>query len=514
MDQNENNNDQINASTVYVGDLSTKTLESDLFRIFSSIGEVVKIKLRKRNEPLSSFAFVTFTNEEDADRAVKEYNNYKLNKKVIRVSYCVDDKNKKEDANLIVKNLPSTFTNENLYDTFSVFGTIISAKIATYADGKLKNYGFVQFDKKKSAKLAIKHCDGGKLDDKIIQVEVFDKEKRKRQEEVVKQEVPKKPEVKFTNCFVKNFPENMTKDDLEALLSKYGKITSLFFPLKDGTSKTKGFAFANFETHEAALKAIEELHGKQIFTLEETENSAKFEPFYIQKAQKKEEREEQLKKSFEQLSMEGQNIKRNLYITNIPNFIEKDDMFEIFSEFGSIVSLSIGNDAINEQRKYAYVCYKTSDEAFLAIEKGNEIFIDGNKLHVTYFKNKSERTKEKMMSSCNINSNVPFIYSSPIKMTPNTSFNYEMFSTFSPKESTSDSNEKLFELVLRSANTFRHQWQYLGVKTREEFAEKISSILSKKSSEEILEMEKYSRVLSDNISTSIEESRRNKAKNN
>ncbi|WUR04112.1 cytoplasmic and nuclear polyadenylate-binding protein [Vairimorpha necatrix] len=508
MDVKENIGEQnMSASTVYVGDLSPKTLESDLFRIFSTIGEVSKIRLKKRTEPLSSFAFVTFSNQEDAERAIKEYNNFRLNKKAIRVLPCIDEKSKKEEANLIVKNLPSTFTNENLFDTFSVFGSIISAKIATYADGKPKNYGFVQFDKKKSAKLAIKHCDGGKLDDKVIQVEVFDKEKRKRQEDLASKEEAVKPEPKFTNCFIKNFPEKLEKSELETILSKYGNITSLCFPFKNGTTVSKGFAFANFENHESALAAIEDLHGKQVFEPEEGPNAAKYEPFYIQKAQKKEEREEHLKKSFEQQTLEGQHIKRNLYITNIPNFIEKDDIFEIFSEFGTIISLSIGVDAINEQKKYAYVCYETSDEAFLAIEKGNEFFIDNNKLNVTYFKNKTERSKEKMMSSVSMNSTVPYIYSSPLKMSSNTSFNYDMFSNISSKENI---NDKLFDLVLRSANTFRHQWEQLGVNTREEFAKKITNILSKKSNEEILEMQTYSRILSEKISSSIEE---NKKKN-
>lgn len=508
MDQNEKNNEIF--ATIYVGDLSSKTLESDLFRIFSSIGEVVKIKLKKRIEPLSSFAFVTFANGDAADRAIKEYNNFRLNKKNIRVLPCMDEKSKREDANLIVKNLPSSFTNENLYDTFSVFGTIISAKIATYADGKPKNYGFVQFDKKKSAKMAIKHCDGGKLDNKIIQVEIFDKEKRRKQEEQALENKPVKLEPKFTNCFIKNFPESFTEKDLESLLNRYGNITSIYFPLKDGTFVSKGFAFANFESHESAQNAIQELHGKQIFPFEENSYTTKLEPFYIQKAQKKEEREEYLKRSFEQLSLEGQNIKRNLYITNIPAFIEKDDIFEIFSEFGSIVSFSIGIDAVNEQRKYAYVCYSTSDEAFIAIEKGNELFIDNNKLNVTYFKNKAERTKEKMMSSININSTVPFIYSSPLKITPNSSFNYEMFSNLSTTEV---KNKKLFDLVLKTATNFKNEWDKLDVNTDEEFAKKISNILTKKPKNEVLEMEEYNDILTNNINYIIEE-KKEKYKNN
>lgn len=508
MDQNELNNSQNLVSTIYVGDLSSKTLESDLFRIFSSIGEISKIKLKKRNEPLSSFAFVTFVKEEDSSRAVKEYNNFKLNNKVMRVTRCIDNKGKKEEANLIVKNLPSSFTNENLFNSFSMFGKIISAKIATYADGKLKNYGFVQFEKKKSAKLAIKHCDGGQLDDKIIQVEIFDKEKRKRQEELTKNEVPKKIELKFTNCFIKNFPVSMTEEKLEQILSKFGTVTSLYFPYKEGTSISKGIAFANFDTQENALKAIEELHDKHIFSKEEYEGCLNPEPFYIQKAQKKEEREEQLKKSIEQLTLEGQSVKRNLYVTNIPDFVEKNDIIDIFSEFGTIVSVCVGNDTLHEKRKYAYICYKLSSEALIAIEKGNEIFIDGNKINVTYFKNKAERTKEKIMSGGNIIPTVSYITNSPRKMIPNSSLSYDILSDYSGQENNPNYSYRLHDLVKKSANTFRHQWKYLNVYTIDEFADKITSCLSMRSKPEIEEMENFSTVLNSNIETYIEESKK------
>ena len=32
---------------------------------------------------------------------------------------------------------------------------------------------------------------------------------------------------RFTNVFVKNFPEDWTEDDLQKIFAKYGKITSL-----------------------------------------------------------------------------------------------------------------------------------------------------------------------------------------------------------------------------------------------------------------------------------------------
>ncbi|KAF9765045.1 Polyadenylate-binding protein, cytoplasmic and nuclear [Nosema granulosis] len=496
MENRDNNRKSNSASMVYVGELSSKTLDSDLFRIFSSIGEVVRIKLIKRNEPQPSFAFVTFANEGDAERAVKEYNQFNLHKKNIRVAHVFEDP--KDDANIFVKNLPANFTTKDLMDTFNMFGKIISAKIATYPCGKSKNYGFVQFEKKKSAKLAIKHCSGVKIDGCEVIVELYNQGARKRAEE---QQIST---LSFTNCFIKNFPASVTEAELKSLLEQYGTITSLFFPLKEDKKTTKGFAFANFEKPEQALSAIENLHDKYIFGEVPSETNIKPEKFYIQRAQKKQEREEELRRSFEKMSMDGHSYKRNLYITNIPKFIEEEELVNVFKEFGSIVSISIGIDAINDQKKYAYICYGTPDEAFIAIEKGNEVFIDGNKLHVAYFKNKAERMREKLSQNVGFNSTLPFIYNSSVKMSPNASYNYDL-SIYSGHDTAANLQDQLFDLVLASANTFKHQWDNLGVSSREEFTEKITKVLCTRSDDEIKKMINLDAILSQTIASTIEE---------
>ncbi|EOB12126.1 Polyadenylate-binding protein, cytoplasmic and nuclear [Nosema bombycis CQ1] len=498
MENRDNSRKSDCASTIYVGELSSKTLDSDLFRIFSSIGEVVRIKLNKRAEPQSSFAFVTFANEDDAERAVKEYNQYNLHRKNIRVAHVFDDPKKKEEANVIVKNLPPNFTTRDLIDTFNMFGKIISAKIATYPCGKSKNYGFVQFDKKKSAKLAIKHCSGVKIDGSEVIVDLYNQSARKKIED------QQAPLATFTNCFIKNFPPTITEDDLRKLLEQYGTVTSLFFPLKEDNKNTKGFAFANFETPEQAISAIENLHDKSIFEEFHNEDAVLTNRFYIQKAQKKQEREEELRKSFEQMSMNGHSFKKNLYVTNIPKFIEKEELLNIFKEFGSIISISIGIDAVNDQKKYAYICYSTPDEAFIAIEKGNEIFIDGNKLHVVYFKNKSERIREKLTHNVGFNSSLPFIYNPSVKPSPNSSHTFDQ-SVFSGHESPISLQDQLHEFVLASANTFKHQWENLGVSSPEEFADKITKVLCTHPEDEIKRMINLNIILNQSIATTIEE---------
>ena len=72
------------------------------------------------------------------------------------------------------------------------------------------------------------------------------------------------PEETFTNVYLKELPWSIqTNEDLEALISPYGRIQSACLPLDDD-QKPKGFAFCNMESHDDALNVIEALNGMVI----------------------------------------------------------------------------------------------------------------------------------------------------------------------------------------------------------------------------------------------------------
>ncbi|ADM12431.2 polyadenylate-binding protein 2 [Encephalitozoon intestinalis ATCC 50506] len=489
MEIDESKRASSDSLTIYVGDLSPKTLDSDLFRIFSNVGKVLNVKLIKRGEPVSSFAFVTFENEEEAERAIREYKHYELHNRQIRVMR--KDERPPETGNIFVKNLPENFTSKDLDDAFSMFGEITSCKVATTSHGKSKGYGFVQFKEKKAAKKVIKNfnnLNGLMLGENKIVVELYNPEMKKGEN--------KKTPTMFTNCFIKNFPVDVEEENLRELLEKYGKVTSLFFPTKED-GKPKGFAFANFESHECALNAIKNLH--ETFPFGDGESG---EPFYIQKGQRKEERAEELRKTFEQLSMQGQSYKKNLYITNIPEGFGAEELNNIFREFGNITSMSVGTDGANSQKQYAYVCYSTPEEASIAVERGNEIYLDGNRLQVAYFKNKLERMKEKEFGSIGYKPNIPYMYNQGVNFVPN-GFKRERNRGGSAKGYSSEL-EKLHGLVLAEAPSFKSQWKSFGVNNEAEFTSKVTRAFRNKSEEEIKDMIDLDFVLAKSIAAVIE----------
>jgi polyadenylate-binding protein len=137
---------------------------------------------------------------------------------------------------------------------------------------------------------------------------------------------------KFTNVFVKNFGDDLDDVKLGEMFSQYGKITSCKVMTSE-EGKAKGFGFVAFEDATCAEKAVEELHNKEI--------NGKV--LYVGRAQKKGERQMELKKKFEALKMERLNRYQgvNLYVKNLDDSIDDERLRKEFAPFGSITSAKV-----------------------------------------------------------------------------------------------------------------------------------------------------------------------------
>ena len=97
----------------------------------------------------------------------------------------------------------------------------------------------------------------------------------------------------FTNIYVKNLDPEVTQDEFVKLFEQFGNVTSAVIQT-DEEGKSRGFGFVNFENHEEAQKAVDTLH----------DSDYKGRKLFVSRAQKKAEREEELRKSYEQAKME------------------------------------------------------------------------------------------------------------------------------------------------------------------------------------------------------------------
>lgn len=66
-----------------------------------------------------------------------------------------------------------------------------------------------------------------------------------------KERIAQEAKKDFTNIFVKNLPESYDEEQLGKIFGKYGTIKSAVI-MKDDTSKSKGFAFINYDKPEEA----------------------------------------------------------------------------------------------------------------------------------------------------------------------------------------------------------------------------------------------------------------------
>lgn len=469
------------ALTIHCGNLSMKTTHPELVNLFSQVAPVIKIGLRKKEATSKAYAFVTLKSEEDVQKVIEKFNYYTLHEKQMIITTYNTSPKYLPEANIFVKNLPPMLTSKDLNLIFKAFGTILTCKVATDDKGESKGFGFVQYSTAKAAKKAIATCQNAKISGYVLEVMPYDKPV-KEVKAVVEPSAPS-----FTNCFVRNFPVGMTEDSLKAILETVGPVNSVYFPL-DKFSSTFGYACVNFENPSDAVAAIEKFHEKLTFTPEECGGAQNVPnaPFFIQKAEKKKVREEALKKQVEKLTLEGKQLKKNLYISNIPESFSEDEISKIFSQFGKVMSIQIRKTNTISNKQFGYVCFNTPEEAALAFEKVDGTFLDHNRLQISYYRNKFERSLDEQK--------------------PKTKFNGK---DQNHSVGISKLVQSLVNTVERIANLYKNDWEVVEASTPFDFSHKIAKEFILLPDEEVKEMISSSTILEEKIQNILDSKRKN-----
>lgn len=366
------------SASLYVGDLHKDVTESALFEMFERVGSVVSLRICRDAITRRSlgYAYVNFQRAEDAERALDTMNFSEIMGKPCRIMWSQRDPSLRKTGmgNVYVSNLPPSVDNKALYDTFSVFGNILSCKVVTDENGASKGYGYVHFETAEAAQDAIQKFDGTSIDDVEVHVSHFVKRQDRSAQAV------------WTNLYVKQFPVTWDEAKLREIFSAFGPIGNIMLS-RDETGKSKGFGFVNMGDHESAVKAVENLHEK---TFEEAETTFSL---YVSKAQKKAERARELKSRRDQLNAERVTKYQgmNLYVKNIADSISDEAFREAFAPFGTITSARIMRDEAKTSRGFGFVCYSSAEEAAKAVAEMNGKVIGGKPLVVTFYQRKEIR---------------------------------------------------------------------------------------------------------------------------
>jgi len=363
--------------SLYVGDIAPDVTEALLFEVFNAVGPVASVRVCRDAATRQSlgYAYINFHRIEDAERALDTMNFKNIRGQPCRIMWSHRDPSLRKSGlgNIFVKNLAKSIDNKQLYDTFSMFGNILSCKVSQNAKGKSLGYGFVHYETEESAKNAIAKVNDKMIAGKKVNVCPF----KAKVERGGTQNT-------FTNIYVKNIPLAWGDDELKAKFAEHGEVTSCVVSTnEDGSSK--GFGFVNMEAPESAAKAVEALH--------ELEVGEEKQKLHVVRAQKKEEREKELAERFRMLKVERSKKYAgvNLYVKNLSDTMSEEAVKAEFEKFGTIASLRIMRDSAGASKGFGFVCFTTPEEATKAVGEMNGKMLDQKPLYVALAQQKDVR---------------------------------------------------------------------------------------------------------------------------
>lgn len=365
-------------ASLYVGDLHADITEAMLFEKFSAVGPVLSIRVCRDviSRRSLGYAYVNFQQPADAERVLDTMNFDLIKGRPIRIMWSQRDPSLRKSGvgNVFIKNLDKSIDNKAMYDTFSTFGNILSCKVATDETGQSKGYGFVHFETEEAANLSIEKVNGMLLIEKKVFVGRFIPRKEREKELGEKAKL-------YTNVYVKNFGDELSDETLFEMFKPFGEITSHSVMVKDG--KSRGFGFVAFDNADSAEEAVKDLNGKKL---------GEEKILYVGRAQKKQERQMELKRKFEQIKIERMSRYQgvNLYVKNLDDTIDDERLRKEFTPFGTITSAKVMMED-GRSKGFGFVCFSAAEEATKAVTEMNGRIVGSKPLYVALAQKKEDR---------------------------------------------------------------------------------------------------------------------------
>ncbi|KAK2834216.1 hypothetical protein Q7C36_014917 [Tachysurus vachellii] len=238
---------------LFVGNLHPEVSELMLVNRFCPAGPIQSVHVCRDRETGSSlgYAYVNFYHRTDAEQALRLFNFELLLERPMRVMWSRWEPTAKviKGGNIIIKNLDLSIDDAALFDTFSMFGRIVSCKVV-----ESKGFGYIQFEAPEAAAMAIERVNGMLLKGRQVTIEYF----KPREERQVKEAHPSSQN-QSTNLYIKNIDYSVDTECMYMTFAQFGTITSAKVIMANGCSK--GFGFVCFKSSQDAMRAMNAMNG-------------------------------------------------------------------------------------------------------------------------------------------------------------------------------------------------------------------------------------------------------------
>ncbi|XP_035682254.1 APOBEC1 complementation factor-like [Branchiostoma floridae] len=234
---------------VFVGKLPRDLYEDELVPVFETIGKIYEVRLMMDFSGSNrGYAFVMYTNKEDAKRAVKQLNNYEIRKgRLLGVCPSVDN------CRLFVGGIPKNKKKHEILEEMSkVTEGVVDVIVYPSATDKTKNRGFafVEYESHRAAAMARRKLIPGRIQLWGHQIAVDWAEP----EPEVDEEVMRKVKV----LYVRNLMVTTTEDDIKQAFEVGEEETVT------RVKKIRDYAFVHYKTREDAIAAMTAMNGSTL----------------------------------------------------------------------------------------------------------------------------------------------------------------------------------------------------------------------------------------------------------
>eukprot|EP00013_Stygamoeba_regulata_P030142 CAMPEP_0177665992 /NCGR_PEP_ID=MMETSP0447-20121125/21347_1 /TAXON_ID=0 /ORGANISM="Stygamoeba regulata, Strain BSH-02190019" /LENGTH=489 /DNA_ID=CAMNT_0019172117 /DNA_START=61 /DNA_END=1530 /DNA_ORIENTATION=- len=269
------------ASRIYVGNLGRAITDQLLYSIFACMGPIVECKVIKDRQGQSAgYGFIGYADRATAQKAIDAFHGRWIYDSELRVDWAKGSSGGAAGSSyggssygssssapaslskytLFVGDLDPAIQDDTLLQAFSQFGTCTEARVMTDQAGRSRRFGFIGYDQKEHAQLALDTMNGQFLGSKAIRLNWASQRNQATPSPAATDIdiVRRQADQDNTTVYVGNLGLNASDALLRQIYEPYGAIQEVRH------QPGKPFGFVVFCEHECAARAICGTTGQQM----------------------------------------------------------------------------------------------------------------------------------------------------------------------------------------------------------------------------------------------------------